>query len=110
MATLSSASSLAAIQAEYLDTASYGEDGDVAKARRFVTACRLLILKTPKRHGNQHGDTEYSPDLIAEQLKEARDWLERNGGAPAPTNTGATASAGGAAARVTRASFQNFRD
>ena len=47
MSSLSSSSTLAQIKAAYADNASYEEDGSVSKARAFVTACRLLILRLP---------------------------------------------------------------
>ena len=107
MATLSSSSTLAQIQAEYADTASYSEDGDVAKCRRFITACRLLILKTPKSYGTREAQTEYNPELIREELQEAKFWLERVGGeTPVPTSAGA---ADEARPRLTYASMQHFR-
>ncbi len=45
MPTLTSASTDAQVEAEYDDTASYAEDLSVAKARRFVTACRILVRR-----------------------------------------------------------------
>ena len=48
MSTLSSSSTRADVEAAYADDASYVEDASVPKARVFVTACRLLILKYPR--------------------------------------------------------------
>ncbi len=108
MATLSSSSSIQEIHAEYADTASYAEDGDADKCKRFMTACRLLILKTPKRTGSRAtSETEYTPELFMQQLQEAKTWLEQSGLMPRPSE-----SSGGESTRPRRtyASFRDFRD
>jgi len=76
MSSLTSASTLAQIKAAYADNASYQEDADVAKARAFVTACRLLLLKTPSKvmHGKA-GGIEFSVASIQQQLDAANRWL-----------------------------------
>ena len=99
MSTLSSASTLAQVEAAYADNASYAEDNSVAKARAFVTACRLL-LKYPKRTGTPQADLETAIDLIQKEKKAAEDWL-------AAHDTGPTSTAAGP--RVTRVSFENSR-
>ena len=106
VATLSSSSTLGQVQAEYADTASYAEDGSTDKCRRFITACRILILKTPKKHGTRDSQNEYNPDLIREEMREAQAWLERVGGetaVPAADGTEQTRS------RLTYASFKCAR-
>ena len=100
MSTLNSTSTLAQIEASYADSASYAEDNSVAKARAFVTACRLLLLKYPKRTGTPQADLETSIDLIQKEKKAAEDWL-------AAHDTGPTSTAAGP--RVTRVSFENSR-
>ena len=100
MSTLSSASTLAEIEAAYADSASYAEDNSVAKARAFVTACRLLLLKYPKRTGTPQAELETAIDLIAQEKAAAEKWLESH-------DTGSGSTAGGP--RVTRVSFENSR-
>ena len=79
LSTLSSTSTLDDIKAAYADSASYAEDGSPAKARAFITACKLLLLWLPRRSaatgGGQGEEIELEPRLIAEQEAEARKWL-----------------------------------
>lgn len=76
MSALSSTSTIAQITASYADNASYEEDGSVSKARAFVTACRLLILKLPTKmmHGKA-GEIDLDPSLIRGELQAAQRWL-----------------------------------
>jgi len=75
---LSSTSTYAEIQAEYLDTAGYDATGDVALARRFITACRYLILLSPQR--SEHGDEriEFDRDRIKDQEAAAKAFVKAN--------------------------------
>jgi hypothetical protein len=79
VSTLSSTSTLDQIKAAYADNASYAEDASTTKAKAFITACRLLLLKLPKRavHGGRGGGEEIELDLtlIAEEMKQANAWL-----------------------------------
>lgn len=88
MSTLNSASTFEQIQAAYADNASYQEDGSAAKARAFITACRLLLLKLPKRvskGGKSQGEEiELDPRLLAEQIGEAKRYLSEANIATAP--------------------------
>ena len=99
MATLNSASSLDDVQASYADSASYHEDGSPAKARAFITACRLLLLLLPKRASRggraQGEEIELDPRLLAEQITEAKRFLSESADRTVPPNT---------------FSFQSFRD
>lgn len=101
MSTITSASTLADVQAAYVDNASYAEDGDVAKAKAFLTASRVLLLKMPAEAGSREGNMRLNPELIQKEMGEARTWLAAN-------DTPVTASVAGGS--VTRASFRNFRD
>ena len=101
MSTLTSASTLAQVQAAYVDNASYAEDGSAAKAKAFLTACRVLLLKLPAEAGTREGTMRLNPELIQNEMAEARAWLAANGAAVADD------AAGG---RVTRASFTHFRE
>jgi hypothetical protein len=94
MSTLSSASTLTQIRDAYADNASYAEDASVAKARAFVTACRILLLRLPKRAAHGRGnEVELDPRLIFDEMRRAQTWL-------------ASQSAGA----VTHVSFTEFRD
>ncbi len=101
MSTLSSASTDAQVFAAYDDNASYSEDASVPKAKAFLTACRFLLRRMPKRAGSGNADLELNPDLIQEEMAQARTWLETN-----DTGDTSTSTAGPC---VTRASLQNFR-
>jgi len=92
VSTLNSNSTLDEIQASYADNASYEEDGAATKARAFITACRLLVLKLPKRSavgGGGAGAQELELDvpLIQGEMAAAKAWLAANDTA---TNTGQT--------------------
>ena len=100
MSTLSSASTLQQVEASYADNASYAEDNFVAQCRTFITACRPLVLKYPKRTGPPQAELTTARDLVQAEKKAAEKWLEAN-------DTGAGSTAGGA--RVTRVSFENSR-
>lgn len=81
MATLNSASTRDEMLAAYNDNASYSEDGDAAKARAFITACRCLLMKTPRRvarGGPASEEIEMEPRLLMDQIEEARRWLSVN--------------------------------
>lgn len=96
MSTLTSASTLDQVIASYADNASYQEDQDPGKARAFVTACRILLLKLPSKsaHG-RGGSIELSVAEVRMQLEAAQRWLATS---PAATND------------VAHPTFQNFRD
>lgn len=76
MATLSSFSTFAEIEAEYMDTASYHETDDASLARRFVTACRFLLLKLPKALSSEPGAVNHNPELIRDELKSAKEFID----------------------------------
>src|SRR5262245_57513999 len=72
MSTLSSSSTLEQVKAAYIDNASYAEDNSAAKARTFVTACRILLLKLPKRAAHGRGnEIELDTSLIFEEMRRA---------------------------------------
>ena len=84
MSSLSSSSTLAAVEASYDDNASYAEDGSVAKAKAFVTACRILLRRLSPEVGTRESHVRLSPELIRKEMTEAQAWLQAN-------DTGATA-------------------
>lgn len=95
--TLTSASTLAQCQAAYDDNASYEEEASPTKARAFITACRVLIRRIPRRatHGGRGGEeVEMAVEAYRQEINEAKRWLAVHG----------TSAAG-----VTVASFENFR-
>lgn len=97
MSDLSSASTYADITAAYDDNASYAEDGSVTKAKAFVTACRLLIRKSPSENA-------ISSDRLRldENLRQYRREMEDAQAYIAAYDTSGT---GG----VTYSSFEEFR-
>lgn len=97
MSTLDSSSTLAEVQAAYDDNASYAEDDSTAKAAAFVTACRFLLRRLPRRaaHGGRGAEeVELELRLIREELNAASQWLAVKG-----------ATGGG----IKHVSFENFR-
>lgn len=99
MSTLSSTSTLAQIEAAYVDNASYAEDASVTKAKAFITACRILLLKLPKEAGTRDSRTAFNSDLIQREMETAQEWVSANDTASSPS--------GGPV--VTRTSFELFR-
>jgi hypothetical protein len=101
MSTLSSAATDLQVFAAYDDNASYEEDQSVEKAAAFVTACRMLLRRVPKRQskGGRGGqEMEIDPRVLAEELREAQDWLRRND------------SSRSTSGQVAEMDFRNFRD
>jgi hypothetical protein len=82
MSTLTSSSTRAEINAAYLDNASYEEDGSVAKAKAFITACRFLLLPkiTPSRSAGpgDGGEVEFNLDMIKVQMEAAQQYVAAN--------------------------------
>lgn len=80
MSTLTSASTDEEVWASYDDNASYEEDSDVAKARAFITACRILLRRLPKRQrtGSDNAEIEFDPGRISNEMEEARQWVANN--------------------------------
>lgn len=90
-------STLSQVIAEFKETSLYSIDGDVALAKRFVVACRMLIVQRPAmaRSGNQQ--FEYSVAQLEQLKREADDFVKQS-----------QASTGGAN-RTRYANFRNFR-
>lgn len=102
MSTLSSTSTLAQVEAAYIDNASYAEDSSVAKAKAFITACRILLVKLPKASNSGDAGATYNTDLIQKQMEQAQQWVTAN-----DTSSSSDASSGGPV--VARFNFNNFR-
>jgi hypothetical protein len=73
--SLDSRSTIDDVRAAYADNASYGEDGSVAKARAFVTACRLLIQMQPAAASKGGDSLSLDLRLLAEQMLEAQRFI-----------------------------------
>lgn len=80
MAILTSDSTISQIRDEYADAGSYHEDGSTAKAKRFITACRLLLLRLPKTSGQGGSQVGMNPELIREELDRAQRFIAAQGG------------------------------
>lgn len=75
MSDLSSSSTLTEVQAAYDDNASYAEDRDTAKARVFITACRILIRRTPAQATKGSNEVKLAVELLMKELEKAQEWL-----------------------------------
>ena len=99
MSSLSSSSTDTEVWNSYDDNASYEEDSDTAKAAAFITACRILLQRRPKRAGWQQGaEQEFDPSVYEQQMQDARDWKANQ----------SEVTQGGPGAVL--ADFRNFRD
>ena len=76
MSVLSGTSSLTEVQREYDDCASYAEDVDLGKARRFVTACRILLRRSATDMIKGSNQARFRVDLLQVELLTAQRWLE----------------------------------
>lgn len=88
MSDLSSANNIGEIKAAYANNASYVEDGSPAKARKFITACRMLIMRLPKRvsvGGGQGEEVELEVRTLQDQIGDAQRFLTTANVAAAPT-------------------------
>ena len=73
---LSGTSTLAEIQTAYLENADYQESGDVTKAKTFVTACRMLLVKMPEEADHSGERLQFDMELIRDEMKAAQSWLQ----------------------------------
>ena len=99
---LTSTSTLAEVEAAYVDNASYAEVPSVPMARAFVTACRILILRTPKATASREGSLQLNPELLLKEKEAAEAWIAA---VASPVTAG-----GYPIGTVARASFRNCRD
>jgi len=65
------------MKAAYADNAGYDEDDSPTMAKRFITACRLLLLYLPRSASKDSEQFELNPALIGEELKAAKRWLQQ---------------------------------
>lgn len=75
MAVLSSASTFEDVVAEFMDSMSYREDADVAKASRFVTACTYLIVLRPNASTKARTSFAFDAAEIRRLLEDARQFV-----------------------------------
>lgn len=97
MASLSSSSTMAQVEAAYDDNASYAEDDSITKAKAFVTAVRFLLRRLYSSEAFGSASLSTRVDLLRDELRDAQKWLEARDVDSLPSP------------RVTRANFQNFR-
>jgi hypothetical protein len=75
LSTLTSASTDAQVRAAYDNNASYEEDGSVAKAKAFITACRILVHRLPKRIQKSQDIVDLTVTEVQAELKAARQFV-----------------------------------
>lgn len=90
MSTLSSVSTLAEVQAAYDDNASWQEDGSVAKAKAFATACRMLLrrLATEQAVGQERVRLDENLRQLRAELSHVTDWIASNAPSTSPPVVG----------------------
>lgn len=76
MASVTSSSTVAEIEAAYIDNGSYVEDASVAKCRAFITAARALMIRLPSTATKGANTLSFNLENIKEELKAAQSWLE----------------------------------
>lgn len=67
-----------AARTAYFTNAGYAENGSLAEAKLFATACRKLLAVPLTRvaHGGRGGnETELDPTIIERQLAAATQWI-----------------------------------
>lgn len=97
MSYLDGNSTTAAVQAEYDTCCSYMEDNSLAKAKRFITAVRILLRRTASNVVKGSNQVSLNVPVLERQLADAEAWF--------------TARDPDANIRpvCTRADFRNFR-
>ena len=71
MATISSASSQADIEAAYLDNCGYAEDGSTTMAKAFVTACRAMQIRGITGISTGANRMQFEPGALETQIAKA---------------------------------------
>ena len=85
MSGLSSTSTREDVLAYYDDNASWFEDDDIEKAKRFITACQIL-LRFPQFAARGNSTTSFSQQVVRDSMNEAKAFVRarasrRSGGA-----------------------------
>jgi hypothetical protein len=97
--SLTSTSTIAEIQAAYVDNALFDVDNSLTQARLFVQACRILLLKMPKMAAQDRASLQLNPEMIQAEMERGVAFIANN-----PSATGG----GGGGNR--HFSFENLRD
>lgn len=97
MSTLNGSSTLAEVMASYDSNASYVEDNSLTKARAFITACSILLRRTPSNMEKASNTLSFNVQVVKQERDDALAWLVARD---------PTAQVGPA---VTYADFRNFR-
>ena len=80
MATLSSSSTFTEVVNEYIDNASYLEDASTTKAKAFVTACMILLIKYPEeiQQGNEQIKRGKNLEVLHKEKQAAEKYIKAN--------------------------------
>lgn len=97
MSTLNGSSTLAEVMASYDSNASYIEDNSLSKARAFITACSILLRRTPSNMEKASNTLSFNIQAIKQERDDAVAWLQAR-------DPDAQVGPG-----VTYADFRNFR-
>jgi hypothetical protein len=76
MATITSASSQADIEAAYLDNCGYAEDGSSTMAKAFITACRAMLIHGITGISTGANRMQFEPGALAQQIAEAKRYVQ----------------------------------
>ncbi len=75
---ISSTSTIAQIEAEYMDTLSYRSPASVTLAHRHLNAINALIAKRPSSSAKGSNTYTLSTQELGNQAKRVLGWLERH--------------------------------
>ncbi len=75
MSTLDSTSTEDEIAAAYMDNASYREDGDVAKAKAYITACEFMSMRGVSVIDRDGKRMEFDQRVIESQMQRAERFI-----------------------------------
>jgi hypothetical protein len=99
MASVTSQSSRGDVLNAMVDNASYDEDNSLPKAKAFVTACKVWLVRWAFDKSRQaHSEISMPTDLVQKQLEAAQAWVASQPAAAAATS-----------GNVLYASVENFR-
>lgn len=78
MATLSSSSTDQQVWDEYDNTAGWEEDSSSSLAKRFITACRILLRRRPTNYTSDGQTVAFDDKAIRDDMDRARKFLDAN--------------------------------
>jgi len=73
---LSGTSTLADAITEYKTTADWHDANDIAKAKRFVTACKFMIAIRAERFRNGQQTLEFNAAVVQAEMADAKRFIE----------------------------------